>query len=240
MGRLLRFKEHLSLEDAAFHIAETIRESVSVADLLQMAIDGHVQLSINLVNSVHALKAPDVGFCDSEFVMPRGAVIPIDGLCDLTLMGDAKKILQHHLHWITDRPAVDLIGSDGLFVTQGAEIYQLQQAHFRGADEVYYMPLCELPRRADLVIRSEEVKRFIADIIGGPKEEAKSELMPKERNTLLTIIAALCTELDIDYTGRGKAVAIQKMLEKIGISMSLPTIRSVLVKVQEAVERRQN
>lgn len=238
MGRLLRFKEHLSLKDAAFHIARTIGEGVSEADLLQMALDGHVQLSINLVNSVYAMIAPDIASWSSPFVMPRGAMIPIEGVWDLTLMGDAKKILQHCLHVLTERPPVDLIGSDGLFVRQGAAVYQLQQAHSRGTGEGYYMPLCELPQDAELVVRTEEMNRFIADIVGDHEEESDPELMPKERNTLLTIIAALSAGLDIDYTAKAQAAVIQKLAEQIGVSISLQTIRPILKKIPDAVERR--
>lgn len=63
-------------------------------------------------------------------------------------------------------------------------------------------------------------------------------LRTTERNTLLTIIAALCDYSDIDPKGRGAAVQIAKMTEEIGATVTDETIRKVLEKIPDALEAR--
>lgn len=59
-----------------------------------------------------------------------------------------------------------------------------------------------------------------------------------ERNTLLTIIAALCDYSDIKFRERGAAGQLVKMTEEIGAPVSDDTIRGVFGKIQDALESR--
>lgn len=52
MSKLLKLKRWLTLDEAANHIATVISEPVTASDLLRMALDGHITLSLNIVNSV--------------------------------------------------------------------------------------------------------------------------------------------------------------------------------------------
>jgi hypothetical protein len=56
MSKLLKFKEWLTLEQAALRLANVIGEDVSIADLYHFALDGHLKLSVYFVNSAHAAK----------------------------------------------------------------------------------------------------------------------------------------------------------------------------------------
>lgn len=68
---------------------------------------------------------------------------------------------------------------------------------------------------------------------------AKEKLLStSERNTLLTIIAALCDYSAIKLTERGVASQIAKLTEEIGTSISDDTVRRVLAKIPEALELR--
>ncbi len=59
-----------------------------------------------------------------------------------------------------------------------------------------------------------------------------------ERNTLLTIIAALCDYSDIKLQERGAASKIVKMTEEIGAPVTDDTIRNVFGKIPDALESR--
>ncbi len=59
-----------------------------------------------------------------------------------------------------------------------------------------------------------------------------------ERNSQLTIIAALCDRLGINHQERGAASRIAKMTEEIGAPVSDDTVRRVLAKIPGALESR--
>lgn len=59
-----------------------------------------------------------------------------------------------------------------------------------------------------------------------------------ERNTLLTIIAALCGHSKINYKERGASQRIMEMTDDIGAHVDDGTIRNALKKIPEALETR--
>lgn len=52
MSKLLKLKSWLSLEDAAKHLTAVLEEEVEVKDVLGLALDGHLKLSVYFVNEV--------------------------------------------------------------------------------------------------------------------------------------------------------------------------------------------
>jgi hypothetical protein len=70
------------------------------------------------------------------------------------------------------------------------------------------------------------------------KTDRKTSLGSKERNTLLILIAALCSEAKINYKQRGISSAIQKMTEELGSPVSDDTINRVLKQIDSALESR--
>jgi len=63
MSKILKFKEWLTLPDAAQHLSSLLAENVSQADILRLALDDHLKLSIYFVNKARARS---------------GTVVPID------------------------------------------------------------------------------------------------------------------------------------------------------------------
>lgn len=63
-------------------------------------------------------------------------------------------------------------------------------------------------------------------------------LATRERNTLLTIIAALCEHSAINVNERGVACEISCLTEKIGAPVSDDTVRQWLKKIPEALATR--
>lgn len=66
----------------------------------------------------------------------------------------------------------------------------------------------------------------------------ESPITTRERNTLLTIIAALCDYSGIDPAGKGTANQIAKMTETLGATVTDDTIRKALAKIPDALETR--
>lgn len=63
-------------------------------------------------------------------------------------------------------------------------------------------------------------------------------LTTTERNTLLTIIAALCDNSMIDYSKRGAAVRIMEITDEFGAHVDDGTIRNVLKQMPDALRTR--
>lgn len=55
MSKLTRLKEWLTLDDAAKHLSIMFGEEVAVADVLRLALDDRLTLSVNFVNETYAL-----------------------------------------------------------------------------------------------------------------------------------------------------------------------------------------
>lgn len=101
-----------------------------------------------------------------------------------------------------------------------------------------YYPAGTLPQDAVIVVRTSALRKFEQSVIDTPASFEKP-LTTTERNTLLTIIAALCDYSDIKYLERGAASQILKMTEVIGAPITDDTIRSALRKIPDALESRQ-
>jgi hypothetical protein len=61
MNLLLQFKEWLTLPDAASHLSTIFAQSISEADVLRLALDRHLRLSVNFVNGAQARRGKVVG-----------------------------------------------------------------------------------------------------------------------------------------------------------------------------------
>lgn len=56
MIKLFKFKEWLTLDEAANYLSIIFAEKVSISDVLRLALDGHLKLSVNFVNHAFARK----------------------------------------------------------------------------------------------------------------------------------------------------------------------------------------
>lgn len=67
MGRLFKLKAWLTVADAARHLAIVFGEEVTEADVLRLALDGHLRLSVNFVNHAQAKCGKVVGYDEAEW-----------------------------------------------------------------------------------------------------------------------------------------------------------------------------
>ncbi len=66
MRKLLKLKEWLTVSDAARHLSILFGEEVSEADVLRLALDGHLTLSVDFVNHASARCGPIVPIEDAK------------------------------------------------------------------------------------------------------------------------------------------------------------------------------
>lgn len=102
-----------------------------------------------------------------------------------------------------------------------------------------YYPAAGLPDDGVLVVRTEALRDFEQSINQVPKDSEKP-IATTERNTLLTIIAAISDYADIKHQERGAASQVAKLTDDIGAPVTDDTIRKVLAKIPEALESRKN
>jgi hypothetical protein len=61
---------------------------------------------------------------------------------------------------------------------------------------------------------------------------AEKPLSSKERNSLLTLIAALCKQAGFDIDRRGIAISLAKATEQLGKPLTDDTIRGIIKQVK--------
>ena len=82
------------------------------------------------------------------------------------------------------------------------------------------------------------IKDELAQCRAGQQAKVDRPLHTRQRRTLLTIIAALCHQANIDYTARGAAQTIKSATELSGVPIDDGTIIKVLREIPDALETR--
>lgn len=324
MDKLFNLKAWLTVVDAARHLSIVFGEEATEADVLRLALDGHLKLSVNFVNHASARCGTVVpienakyydfssmldanlpamkhngkplivleGFKlnDKEVLELEEDVVYLDEVYDLPMIGNEQLDIEHKYQQLTGGPKVTLQGLDGAFVkSQDGQLCRLQESYDdneyqsgssaqleklkqhiannnigraeaeellsrhkenrkkfleekklkkdSGNDSENYYPAGGLPQDSVLVVRTDALREFEQSVNGAPAGIDKP-MTTTERNTLLTIIAALCDYSAIDSAGRGAAGQIAKLTEKLGATVTDDTIRKVLAKIPDALESR--
>lgn len=253
MSRLLRLKKWLSLTEAATVLSGALNESVGSVDVLQLALDGYLVLSVNFVNRAYGRSCRSVAFEEIEWeeipsldgastisVPVNGRLLflgggmflveddvrELDGVWDLPLIGGERVDVEHLFHTLNFGPERNAVSIEGVLVkSQGGEIIEVQdrKAH-RPEDRVLvpflnpknFHPAGALPDGCEFVVRWESIEAFIAQI-GDGKKVVEKPLQPRERETLLNIIAVMLEFLQNPRPGRTSETAvIAEMIENYG------------------------
>jgi hypothetical protein len=112
----------------------------------------------------------------------------------------------------------------------------LEKKKTRPTSDNYY-PAGGLPKDGVIVVRTEVLRDFEHSMnvaLKGP-EKPRAAI---ERNSLLTIIAALCEYSAINHQDRGAAMQIAKLTEELGTAVSDDTVRRALSKIPDALGAR--
>lgn len=65
-SKLFKLKKWLTIPEAARHLSSLFEEAVSEADVLRLALDGHLKLSINILNQVYGKRGKLISYEDEE------------------------------------------------------------------------------------------------------------------------------------------------------------------------------
>jgi hypothetical protein len=131
--KLLHLKQWLTVEETARHLAILFREDVTEADVLRLALDGHLTLSVNFVNRACGRCGPVLPTESHIKIGPKGASetewlisveefangdnkafdydeqpVAISGVWDLTMLGAERFDVEHRYQQLTGGPAVTL------------------------------------------------------------------------------------------------------------------------------------
>ncbi len=92
MSKLFRLKEWVTIPDAARHLSQIVNEQVGEADILQMALDGHLKLSVHFPNRAKARIGRIIPYKD----VPHRELPSLDGSGTITyadgyLLNDLKE-----------------------------------------------------------------------------------------------------------------------------------------------------
>lgn len=147
MSKLLKLKEWLTVGDTAKHLSISTGEEVTEPDILRLALDGHLTLSVNFINHargrparIEPLGVQHLTFGEFDKAIPladqflTGDLLPnreevltyegeeqnpdiVEGVWNLLMLGAERLDVEHAYQNITGGPSVELICLDGPFVS---------------------------------------------------------------------------------------------------------------------------
>jgi hypothetical protein len=237
MKKLLNLKQSLTVADAARHLSILFEEEVTEADVLRLALDEHLVLSVHFVNHASGRCGPVVPLQDAKLrrikklgedgsfdsidgldigqdqVIDWGPrITELEGIWDLTMLGSERLDVEHRYQALTGGPAVNLVFLDGPIVSRDDGTYCQIREHvskneFVGPKNLTelpdnpknYDPAASLPADSVLVVKTSSLRDLEARV-SEPEKKVEKPIGPRERSSLLVIIAALSELAKIDVT----------------------------------------
>jgi hypothetical protein len=256
-SKLFSLKEWLTVPETAKHLSILFGEDVTEVDVLRLALDGHITMSVRLINAVPARRCNfksetctdeyDVSFTRGYWEVDDSPVEHISGFFDLPLKGDETVHVEHRLRKLVGEREVDSTSFSGSYVAAGGLTFQLQEmivcsrigskAEGGIRDPINYEFTKTFPPDGMLVVRTEALREYELSI-NSVQSIPERPIATNERNTLLLIIAALCDHSAIKHQERGAASQIARLTEEIGAVVTDDTVRKVLAKIPGALETR--
>jgi hypothetical protein len=268
LKKLLKLKEWLTVPDSAGHLSILFGENVTEADVLRLALDGHLTLSVHFVNNAQAKCVRTIPLAQADRrvltigdeygllvgddkVLPYGGeVTSIGGIWDLTMIGSERIEIEKKYQLLTGGPRVELQSGKGALVNcpdgrwarlvEHVSTIEDYERHLRSP---YYHPsnyyeTDRLPSDAVLVVRTSALQKLEA-LISESEPGTDRPVGRRERSTLLVIIAALAKLARIDVAKPSSAaVAIESETVLMGARVAARTIEEHLRRVPEALESK--
>ena len=137
-----KLREFFTIEEAAKHLSIKLNENVEPADVLRLAIDKHLVLSINIVNSTAAKpcdriptctstkdhKIPPFGYAeiDGNVIVPAEKGETITGIFRLLMICSELEDIKSRYQKLTGGAEIKRINVNGCLVADKNTTYQLQ------------------------------------------------------------------------------------------------------------------
>jgi len=200
MGKLFNLKKWLTVPETARHLATLFGEEVTEADVLRLALDRRLRLSVNFVNHTQAKPGKVIPLSEAktvpglfkegqepyevvlalrlnehDFLELDKKIVKLTGVWDLLMMGSEELDIEHKYQQLTGGPAVTLTCLDGAFVKAvDGTICQLQDSY----DENEYQ------RGSEAHLRKLE-ERIARDNIEPSKAQELFDMHKEERKKFL-------------------------------------------------------
>lgn len=262
MNKLFKLKHWLTLQETADHLSTICKGQVSVDDLLRLALDGALTISVIFVSGAVASLCRPAG----EEISRSGSRRPTDawpfvsrgsfGVIDSTSGGQKYEVADQVFRLEIDRPFdLPMVGgerehirckyfkldqephrNDSIYVTTGQEILQLKEL---SEEHDAFRPTGKFPQDVVLVVTRSALLDLEQTLNDDVEKRDSKAVGTAERNSLLTIIGVVCAMEDIDLSKTAKlASRIVAQANKMGVAIGETTIEDHLKKVPRALEAR--
>ena len=264
MSKLFKLKRWVPVADAARRLGITFGEEVTEADVLRLALDGHLRLSIRFINGAHGKIGTLVPIEDAVFedvpalrgdrsirlyggpilsdgdgvektvVVLDKDIVHLNGIYDLAMIGGERLDIQNRHQELTGEPAIEMVAMVGAFVEISGG--QLCQLQTQFGDRPVYYPASDLPDDCQLVVMTNALAKFEESQNEISDAESKP-LSTTERNTLLKLVIGMAMKGYSHDPAAGKSTAPKEIaddLAELGISISDDTVRKYLKQAADA------
>jgi hypothetical protein len=263
LSKLLKLKEWLTVADAAHHLSILFEEEVSEADMLRLALDGHLKLSVRfmdpsqaLCGTIQTVEKPSKCFdptsiSDEDEREDRvrrekrvlisaldNRVLDIEGEYHIDGVWDLL-MLGGERAYVEDRYQT-LINGPGVYPWYfDAGIYVVKEELEGKACRLRpELPDGGIPNDSFLVVRTTALQA-LEESLSEVDRPLERPLGNRERTTLLVVIATLLEIAKIDRKKPSKAASlIARQTELLGARVSERTILDHLSRVADALESR--
>jgi hypothetical protein len=152
--KLLNLKRWLTVPDAARHLSILFGEDVTEADVLHLALEGHLTLSVDFVNHTTGRCGPTIPLQDAkrrrvksplnkewidlveglevgdQVIQLGKQVVSLEGIWDLKMQGAERIDVEHRYQFLTGGPSVELNNLTGVIVCREDGTHCQLQSHF--------------------------------------------------------------------------------------------------------------
>ena len=172
---LWKLREWLTIDEAAVYLSSKIGQTISGADVLRLAIDGQLKLSVNLPSGTKGMFHPD----GAEATTPPTSMTHIEGLWDVSMEGAGRLQVEHQHHCLAGLPYIDLKGVPGAWVERAGVRRQLVpvEDHFgEGYSSYLRTTSAALSKGSDLGVRIAALDALAAQMKPRPASEAENSM----------------------------------------------------------------
>ena len=230
MNDLWKRRSWLELPEAAQYLASATKNTVDEATLLRFALEKQLRMSVYFPVPVWVTEITK-GRSRSSSALRKDTL----GLCDLVLEGSTREYVEQLFSEKRRRSSRRPAGYLSAHVKKGDRKYKVESS---------VAPSSPLPRDSILAFRRRVLEKFAQPHTSqepsretdtrAEKPVSSKDLDPRERTTLLVLIAALAKLARIDISHPSKAaLTIEKLTEALGERVAARTIETKLNLIKE-------